>query len=191
MKKILKYIGISFTAILGACARPAERPMEIPDTGSQTSIYSIKVTDINGKVTDLSQYKGKKILIVNTASNCGYTHQYKDLEKLHEEYADKIAVLGFPCNQFGGQEPGTAEEIGAFCEKNYGVTFPLFEKSNVKGSEKSELYSWLTDKSKNGWNDQEPSWNFCKYVIDEQGKLLAFYPSKTEPFDERIISLLK
>ena len=191
MKKILKYIGISFTAILGACARPAERPMEIPDTGSQTSIYSIKVTDINGKVTDLSQYKGKKILIVNTASNCGYTHQYKDLEKLHEEYSDKIAVLGFPCNQFGGQEPGTAEEIGAFCEKNYGVTFPLFEKSNVKGSEKSELYSWLTDKSKNGWNDQEPSWNFCKYVIDEQGKLLAFYPSKTEPFDERIISLLK
>jgi len=191
MKKILKYIGISFTAILGACARPAERPMEIPDTGSQTSIYSIKVTDINGKVTDLSQYKGKKILIVNTASNCGYTHQYKDLEKLHEEYADKIAVLGFPCNQFGGQEPGTAEEIGAFCEKNYGVTFPLFEKTNVKGSEKSELYSWLTDKSKNGWNDQEPSWNFCKYVIDEQGKLLAFYPSKTEPFDERIISLLK
>ncbi len=191
MKKILKYIGISFTAILGACARPAERPMEIPDTGSQTSIYSIKVTAINGKVTDLSQYKGKKILIVNTASNCGYTHQYKDLEKLHEEYADKIAVLGFPCNQFGGQEPGTAEEIGAFCEKNYGVTFPLFEKTNVKGSEKSELYSWLTDKSKNGWNDQEPSWNFCKYVIDEQGKLLAFYPSKTEPFDERIISLLK
>ena len=191
MKKILKYLGISFTAILGACARPAERPMQIPVNESQTSIYSIKVTDITGKVTDLSKYKGKKMLIVNTASKCGFTHQYKDLEKLHEEYGDKIVVLGFPCNQFGGQEPGTAEEIGAFCEKNYGVTFPLFEKSNVKGSEKSELYSWLTDKSKNGWNDQEPSWNFCKYVIDEKGRLLAFYPSKTEPFDERIISLLK
>ncbi|TAH38772.1 MAG: glutathione peroxidase [Bacteroidetes bacterium] len=191
MKKIFKYIGISFTAILGACARPAERPLEIPVSKASSSIYSIKLTDINGGITDLSVYKGKKMLIVNTASKCGYTHQYADLERLHKEYGDKIVVLGFPCNQFGGQEPGTAEEIGAFCQKNYGVTFPLFEKSNVKGADKSELYSWLTDKSKNGWNEQEPSWNFCKYVIDEKGQLLAFYPSKTDPFDERIISLLK
>ncbi len=131
------------------------------------------------------------MLIVNTASKCGYTPQYKDLQRLHEQYGSKIAVLGFPCNQFGGQEPGTKEEIVSFCTKNYGVTFPLFEKVEVKGSGKSPLYAWLTDKSKNGWNEQEPTWNFCKYVINEKGELVAFYPSKTNPFDEKIISLLK
>lgn len=191
MKKILKYLGISLTAILGACSRPAERPLSVSTPPNQVSIYSIVVKDINGHETDLSKYKGKKMLIVNTASKCGFTHQYDDLQKLHTQYGSQIAVLAFPCNQFGGQEPGTAEEIQEFCKMKYDVSFPLFEKIDVKGSNQSALYSWLTDKTKNGWNDQEPSWNFCKYIIDENGQLLAFYPSKTSPFDERIISLLK
>ena len=158
----------------------------------KNEFYQFSAKTLQGKDVQMEAFKGKTVLVVNTASKCGLTPQYEGLEELYQKYIDQgLVILGFPCNQFGGQEPGTAEEIGAFCEKNYGVTFPLFEKSNVKGSEKSELYSWLTDKSKNGWNDQEPSWNFCKYVIDEKGRLLAFYPSKTEPFDERIISLIK
>lgn len=191
MSKILSYLSLLFTAILGACSRPAERPMEKSTQSAQESVYSIQVKDINGQITDLSKYKGKKMLIVNTASKCGYTDQYKDLQELHEKYGDKIAVLGFPCNQFGGQEPGTEKEIVEFCQKNYNVTFPLFEKVDVKGKGKSELYSWLTDKSKNGWNEQEPTWNFCKYVIDENGQLLSFYPSKVNPMDGKIISILK
>ncbi len=191
MKKFLNYLSIICTAFLGACSRPAERPIDKTPSAAQSTIYSIKVKDIEGKETDLSQYKGKKLLIVNTASNCGYTNQYKDLQELHQKYGDKIAVLAFPCNQFGGQEPGTEKEIEAFCKENYQVTFPLYEKVEVKGSGKSELYKWLTDKSKNGWNDTEPAWNFAKYVLDEKGQLLAFYPSKTSPLDEKIVSLLK
>ena len=131
------------------------------------------------------------MMIVNTASKCGYTHQYKDLQRLQDEYSEKIVVLGFPSNQFGGQEPGTEAEIAEFCEKNFSVSFPLFEKIDVKGDGQSPLYSWLTMKSKNGWNEQEPTWNFCKYIIDEKGSLVAFFPAKTEPYDEKIISLLK
>lgn len=191
MKKIFKYLGISITAILGACARPAERPLTLKSSLDLASIYNISVTDINGKVGDLSVYRGKKMLIVNTASKCGYTHQYKDLQSLHVQYGNKVAVLGFPSNQFGGQEPGTEKEIVNFCTKEYGVTFEMFKKIDVKGKSKAPLYEWLTDKSKNGWNDQEPTWNFCKYLIDENGRLLAFYPSMTNPLDEKIISLLK
>jgi len=131
------------------------------------------------------------MLIVNTASHCGFTGQYEDLQKLHELHGDKIAVLGFPSNDFGRQEPGNAQEIRSFCTKNYGVSFTMFEKVVVKGKDKAPLYQWLSDKSKNGWNDQEPAWNFSKYLIDENGNLLAFYPSSVNPLDEKILSHLK
>jgi glutathione peroxidase len=191
MKRLWNLLTLPFLALMGACASSAERPVQSASTTSTMSFYSIPVNDLEGKSFDLSQLKGKKILIVNTASHCGYTSQYEDLQKLHEQYGNKIAVLGFPSNDFGRQEPGNAEEIRTFCTKNYGVSFSMFEKVVVKGDGKAPLYQWLTDKSKNGWNEQEPSWNFCKYLIDEKGELLAFFPSSVNPMDEKIISHLK
>jgi glutathione peroxidase len=148
------------------------------------------VLALNGEEINFSQYKGKKVLIVNTASKCGYTPQYEDLQWLHENYGDKVAVLGFPANNFGGQEPGTNEEIAGFCKKNYGVTFQMFDKIDVVGKNQHPLYQWLTDPTKNGWNDQAPSWNFCKYLIDENGTLIKFFGSGVNPAEETITSLL-
>ena len=145
------------------------------------SIYDFKVKSIEGKDVELSQYKGKYMLIVNTASKCGYTPQYADLEKLHEQFGDKVAVLGFPANNFLWQEPGSSKEIAAFCEKNYGVKFQMFEKVSVKGSDKAPLYKWLEAKT-----GETPSWNFCKYLISPQGEVLGFYPSKVKPLDKEI-----
>ncbi|MCO4292316.1 glutathione peroxidase [Solitalea sp. MAHUQ-68] len=179
---------IVLTLLMGAC----NSKVVSNDANMQpkTSIYDLKFTAIDGQVIDFKQYKGKKLLIVNTASECGYTPQYSDLEKLNEEYGNKIVVLGFPANNFGGQEPGSNTEIKGFCQKNYGVTFQLFEKSSVKGDDKNVIYQWLTDKNKNGWNDQEPTWNFCKYLINEKGELVKFFPSKVKPTDSEIISML-
>ena len=146
------------------------------------SIYDFKLKSLEGKEIDFSKFKGKNLLIVNTASNCGYTPQLKDLEKLHEQYGSKVAVLGFPANNFLWQEPGSNEEIAAFCERNYGVKFQMFEKLSVKGNDKSPLYKWLEAKS-----GKSPSWNFCKYVIDKTGKVVGFYPSKVNPMDSQII----
>lgn len=146
------------------------------------SIYAFKVKSLEGKEVDLSQYKGKYMLIVNTASKCGYTPQYADLEKLHEQFGGKVAVLGFPANNFLWQEPGSSQEIAAFCEKNYGVKFQMFEKISVKGSDKAPLYKWLEAKT-----GETPSWNFCKYLISPQGEVLGFYPSKVKPLDKEIV----
>ena len=146
------------------------------------SIYDFKMKSLEGKEIDFSQFKGKNLLIVNTASNCGYTPQLKDLEKLHEQYGSKVAVLGFPANNFLWQEPGSNEEIATFCERNYGVKFQMFEKLSVKGNDKSPLYKWLEAKS-----GKSPSWNFCKYVIDKTGNIVGFYPSKVSPMDSQII----
>ena len=146
------------------------------------SIYDFKMKSLEGKEIDFSQFKGKNLVIVNTASNCGYTPQLKDLEKLHEQYGSKVAVLGFPANNFLWQEPGSNEEIATFCERNYGVKFQMFEKLSVKGNDKAPLYKWLEAKS-----GKSPSWNFCKYVIDKTGKVVGFYPSKVNPMDSQII----
>ncbi|MEN1786121.1 MAG: glutathione peroxidase [Bacteroidota bacterium] len=154
------------------------------------SIYDFKVEGIDGTTIDLSQFKGKKLLIVNTASKCGYTPQYEGLQKLHELYGDKLTILGFPSNNFMGQEPGTNLEIMEFCKANYGVTFRLFSKIEVKGKNQHPLYAWLSDKDKNGWNDKAPSWNFCKYLIDENGKLVHFYKSGVKPMDQKIIDFI-
>jgi glutathione peroxidase len=157
----------------------------------KNSIHQFKVTSIDGKTIDFSKYKGKKILVVNTASECGYTPQYEGLEKLYELYKDKLVVVGFPCNQFGGQEPGTEETILSFCKARYGVTFPLTAKVDVKGENISPVYKWLCNKSENGVLDATIKWNFNKFMLDENGKLLAYFPSKISPDSDEIVNLLK
>ena len=155
------------------------------------SIYKVQINDINGQLIDLNLAKGKKILIVNTASKCGFTKQYAELQNLHEEYAESLMVLGVPCNQFGKQEPGNAAEINEFCELNYGLTFPLTEKVDVKGAHQHPLYAWLTQKKLNGVKNSSVKWNFQKYLIDEEGKLIDFYYSITKPMSSKIIGKLK
>jgi len=160
-------------------------------TLSAQSIHSFTVKSIDGKDIKMSSFKGKKILIVNTASKCGYTPQYESLEKVYEQYKDKLVIIGFPCNQFGGQEPGSNEEIVEFCKKNYGVTFPLADKVDVKGTNTAAIYQWLTQKSKNGVLDASISWNFNKFLLDENGKMIDYYPSNVKPDSEAILSNLK
>ena len=158
---------------------------------SAQSIHSFKVKSIDGGQIDLSKYKGKKIMVVNTASKCGYTPQYEQLQKVYSQYKDKLVIIGFPCNQFGGQEPGSNEEIAAFCQKNYGVNFPLADKVDVKGGTQAPIYQWLTQKTKNGVLDATISWNFNKFLLDENGKMLAYFPSNVKPDSEAILSYLK
>ncbi|AYA35793.1 glutathione peroxidase [Hymenobacter oligotrophus] len=196
MKSLVIY---SLAAALAACGarsasttdQPTTAMAETPATAAaRGTVYDFTVTDINGKPVQLSQYKGKKLLIVNTASECGYTPQYKELEELYKKHSDRVTVLGFPANNFGGQEPGSNEQIAAFCEKNYGVTFPLFGKVSVKGDDTAPLYQFLSDKSKNGYTDEKPTWNFCKYLINEQGQVVGFYPSKVKPMSEELVSAI-
>ena len=150
---------------------------------SAKTLFDFTVKSIDGKTVDLGQYKGKKVVILNTASKCGYTPQYADWEKFHKAHGNKVVVLGFPANDFMGQEPGSNEDIASFCQKNYGVTFPMFEKVGVTGSGQHPLYQWLSKKDMNGWNDKSPTWNFCKYVINEQGQLTHFFASGVKPGD--------
>lgn len=160
-------------------------------TTPHTPFYSLTVTGNNGQPINLGTFKGKKILICNTASNCGYTAQYGDLEKLYEQFKDRLVVIGFPANDFKSQEPLDDEGIDAFCKINFGVTFPLAKKSVViKSDEQNPVFNWLTHAAQNGWCDQEPLWNFCKYLVDEEGKLIAFFAHSVSPLDEQIISLL-
>ena len=146
------------------------------------NFYSLKAISNDGKVIQFEKYRGKKILIVNLASQCGYTPQYAELEQLHRQNKN-IVVLGFPSNNFGAQEPGSDEEIAAFCKVNYGVTFQLFKKDDVKGKNKQPVYQWLSDETKNGWNNKEPQWNFYKYLVDENGNLLNVFSSSVSPLD--------
>jgi glutathione peroxidase len=159
---------------------------------SQKSFYDFKVKDIDGKEFNLSGLKGKKVLVVNTASKCGFTPQYKQLEEIYKTYGgDKFIIIGFPANNFMQQEPGTNEEIATFCEKNYGVTFPMMSKISVKGDDMHPLYKWLTSKSENGVMDSEVKWNFQKYLIDENGKLIDVLYSKVTPNDDKIVGWIK
>lgn len=146
------------------------------------SIYDFTLKGLDGRPVDLARYRGKNLLIVNTASKCGYTPQYEPLQTLHENYGDRIAVLGFPANDFLWQEPGTNEEIATFCERNYGVTFQMFEKISVRGSSQHPLYRWLSAKA-----GKKPGWNFCKYLVDGNGEVRGFYGPKVSPLDEEII----
>tara|TARA_B100000676_G_scaffold35442_1_gene33425 strand:- start:120 stop:653 length:534 start_codon:yes stop_codon:yes gene_type:complete len=151
------------------------------------SIYEIKINDIWGDAIELNDFKGKYILFVNVASECGFTGQYKDLQKLHEEYGSKLVVIGVPCNQFGGQEPGESHEITAFCTEKYSVTFLMTEKIEVKGSNQHPLYKWLTDKNSNGMKNSTVRWNFQKYLVDPSGNLIDYWYSITQPLSQKII----
>jgi glutathione peroxidase len=155
------------------------------------TIYKFNTPSIEGGTIDFSKYKGKKILIVNTASKCGYTPQYEGLEKLYKDNKDKLVVIGFPANNFGGQEPGTNEEIQEFCKLRYGVTFPLSQKVDVVGDNADPIFKWLTTKDQNGVLDAKIAWNFNKFLLDENGKLLAYFPSKVKPESEEIAAYLK
>lgn len=151
----------------------------------QTPFYSLKAVHNSGKEFDFSQYKGKKVLLVNTASDCGYTGQFDELQKLHEKLQDKIAIVGFPANDFKEQEKGNDHEISEFCRLNYGVTFPLSQKTQViKGANQNPVYEWLTNSRKNGWNSFQPEWNFSKYLIDENGNLTHYFGPAVSPLDE-------
>ncbi len=156
-----------------------------------TSFYSLKATSLDGEVISFEKFKGKKVILLNVASKCGYTPQYADWQAYYEKNKDKVVVLGFPCNQFMSQEPGNASEIGAFCQKNYGVTFQMFDKVDVKGDNQSDVYKWLTDPAKNGWNTEVPSWNFCKYLINEKGELTNFFASKIKPDSPEFVNSIK
>ena len=152
-----------------------------------SSFYDYMALSIDGDSISMNNYKGKKILIVNVASKCGFTPQYKDLQVLYEEYGNQLEILGFPANDFLWQEPAKNKEIKKFCSTNYNISFPMFEKIVVKKNKKQHpIYSWLSNKDLNGWNNQAPSWNFCKYLIDENGKLILYFSSKINPLDNGI-----
>lgn len=180
---LLTVLSLPFTQKLAL-----ERPEQMEQVADK-NFFSFRMKGIDGKEIDFSQYKGKKIVVLNTASKCGYTPQYADWEAFHKANPE-VVVLGFPANEFGGQEPGTNTEIASFCQKNYGVSFQMMEKVVVKGSEKCDLYQWLSNKSQNGWNEKEPSWNFCKYVINEKGELANFFASGIKPTSKEFLDAL-
>ena len=158
---------------------------------SQTSgFYDFKVKTLEGGNFDFSSLKGKKVMIVNTASKCGNTPQYKDLEALYEKNHDDLVIIGFPANNFGSQEPGTEVEIRKFCTENYGVTFPMMEKISVKGEDMAPIYKWLTSKKENGVRDSEVKWNFQKYLIDENGKLVEVLEPKEKATSDKVLTWL-
>jgi len=187
---------ISMAALLLSCAAQTNNmavknaPVSEAPPAIAKSIYDFKVEGLEGGTIDFSSFKGKKILIVNTASKCGYTPQYEELQALYEKYKDKLVIVGFPANNFGGQEPGTNTEIKEFCKKNYGVTFPMAAKVSVKGDDTAPLFKWLCSKSENGVLDAEIKWNFSKFLLDEKGKLVAKFDSGVKPMSDEITSKL-
>lgn len=173
-----------------AQSKKTEKNMNTPI--AKETIYQFKVEDLSGNTFDFSTLKGKKIMIVNTASKCGLTPQYKDLEALYKEYKDKgFVIVGFPANNFASQEPGTNEEIAAFCQLNYGVTFPMMDKVSVKGDDMCAVYQFLTQKAKNGLQDSLVEWNFQKYLINEKGELEKVISPKTLPTDPEVVNWIK
>lgn len=191
MKNIFLWL-LSTVAFLQACINQKSEVSQAKTNELMgKTIYDFKVESLDGNEINFADFKGKKILIVNTASECGFTPQYADLEKVYEEYKDKLVIVGFPANNFGGQEPGTNTEIGAFCQKNYGVTFPLAAKVSVKGDDTAPIFKYLTEKELNGVKNTTILWNFTKFLIDENGKLVDTFISTTKPTDDAITKYLK
>ncbi len=195
MKKIaLAAVGLS---LLFSCQNQAQTnntktTKETTKAMSASNIYQFKVKDLSGDEFDFASLKGKKVMIVNTASKCGLTPQYKDLEAIYKEYKDKgFVIVGFPANNFASQEPGTNEEIAEFCQLNYGVSFPMMDKISVKGSDMAPIYQFLTQKSKNGLQDSEVEWNFQKYLINEKGELVKVISPRTLPTDPEVVNWIK
>jgi glutathione peroxidase len=192
----MKYIMIILILVLlsssFAFAFFGKKDKSLDLTDKSKSIYDYSINLIDGKEQLMEKYKGKKILFVNVASKCGYTPQYQGLQELYEKYNDKIEIIGFPANDFLWQEPAKNDEIKSFCSVNYGVTFPIIEKTVVKKSkDQHPIYTWLSHSDLNGWNDSAPGWNFYKYLVDENGKLIEIFPSKIKPLDSEIVDLLK
>ena len=156
------------------------------------SFYNLVVQLNNGKELKMDSARGKKVMIVNTASNCGYTAQYDELQHLHEQFRDRLLIIGFPANDFGEQEKGNNEEIAEFCRVNFGVTFPLAKKSTViKSDEQNDIFNWLTHKERNGWNTQPPIWNFSKYLVDENGTLTHYFDPAVSPTSEEVVKAIE
>lgn len=175
---------------VGPVSFPTNQAQPQPTTGM--SFFDLSATDINGQLVKMEQYKGHKIMVVNTASECGFTPQYAKLQELYDTYKDKgFVVIGFPSNDFGGQEPGTEKDIAQFCQKNYGVTFPMMAKVSTKGSEQHAVYNWLANKEQNGVMDTAVKWNFHKYLIDEQGHLVMSLESAVAPTDARVTNWIE
>ena len=198
LKQVMKkFIALLLVLAFVSCQKAKNKEVAI-NLNTQTNsmqketIYQFKMTDLYGKEFNFSNLKGKKLMIVNTASKCGYTPQYKDLEKLYNTYKDKnFVIVGFPANNFGKQEPGTDTEIAEFCQQNYGVSFPMMTKTSVKEEDMNPVYQFLTQQSKNGFKDSEVAWNFQKYLIDENGNVVNIYPSKTLPIDAAIVAWIE
>ena len=169
---------------------PSTQPINAQQMDSLPSIHQFTIESLDGGKIDFSAFKGKKILVVNTASECGYTPQYKELQALYAAHQDHLVIVGVPANDFGGQEPGSNAEIGSFCQKNYGVTFPMAAKSVVTGENACALYQWLTKKANNGVLDATVTWNFNKFLLNEEGKLIKKMDSKVKPNDPEILDLL-
>lgn len=183
-------------ALLFSCQNKAQNAMSSNTNSSVTmtkqSIHQFKVTDLSGNTFDFASLKGKKVIVVNTASKCGLTPQYKDLETLYTTYKDKgLVIVGFPANNFFSQEPGTNEEIAQFCQLNYGVTFPMMAKVSVKGKDMCEVYQFLTKQAKNGVEDSDVEWNFQKYLLNEKGELEKVISPRTKPLDDEIVNWVK
>lgn len=194
MKKIA-FIACSIILLLSSQVQAQTSKSKLSKTDkamTKETIYQFKVQDLSGDTFDFASLKGKKVLIVNTASKCGLTPQYKDLEAVYKEYKDKgFVIVGFPANNFASQEPGTNKEIETFCQQNYGVTFPMMDKVSVKGDDMCDVYKFLTQKSKNGLQDSEVEWNFQKYLINEKGELVKVIKPKTLVTEPEVINWIK
>jgi glutathione peroxidase len=166
-------------------------PVTVPTHKNKTapmSFHDLSATDISGNLVRMDQFAGRKVMVVNTASECGFTKQYQQLQELYEQYRDQgLVILGFPSNDFGGQEPGSESQIASFCEKNYGVTFPMMAKVNITGDKPHAVYHWLMNKEQNGVMDAPVKWNFNKFLIDEQGRLVKYLPSSADPLGEEVL----
>ena len=178
-------IALALGAAYYSFTKGTNKVLQPPTTMTQDTVAHIfpnfVLKTLDGATLETSAYKGKKIILLNVASECGYTPQYADWQKFYEANKESAVVIGFPCNDFGGQEPGAPGEIQQFCQKNYGVSFPIAEKVSVTGENQSAVFQWLTSPALNGWNTEAPSWNFCKYLIDENGKLVRFFGSNVKP----------
>lgn len=188
-QKILKLFYPLFRKINSIASSGAAVLSNQHNTKPAASFYSLHAIAINGTLINFDRLKGKKVLLVNTASDCGYTGQYDELQKLYEQYQNRLIVLGFPSNDFKEQEKRSDEEIAQFCKINYGVSFPLIKKSSViKGNKQNEVYQWLSDKTLNGWNDQQPGWNFAKYLVNEEGVLTNYFAPAVSPLSRHVIN---
>ena len=191
-QRVLKAVYPAFTWFGKLTGRNAKVFANDSASAPPQSIYDLSVTLNNGDSISLSKFKGKKLMLVNTASDCGYTDQYSQLEELYKENKDKLVIIGFPANDFKEQEKRTDEEIAQFCKINYGVSFPLAKKSSVKeGKEQNPVFQWLTDKTKNGWTSKKPSWNFSKYLVNENGVLVNYFDPSISPVSKEVLSAIK